>query len=137
MSIGHVPTVIPRRFEPTHQTDGLPGYPAIDIFGPWDHLVRLADHGRVRRISGKSPCRGGVPGGAAGYSLYVEADDGSDWFLTHFGVVLVRVGQRVTPSLFLGAPMRSSDGPAGWSEHIHAGRKPGQSLDTRAAAGAA
>lgn len=124
MSISHVATRIPRRFEATHQTDGLPGYPAIDVFCPWNHLVVLMDKGRVRRLSGKSPCRGGVPGGAAGYSIYVAAEDGSDWFLTHFGSLLVDVGTVVTPSLYLGTPMRAEDGPSGWTEHIHAGRRP-------------
>lgn len=124
MSVDHVVTKIPRRYVATHETAGLPGYPAIDVFGPHDHLVVLLDSGTVDRISGKSPCKGGQPGGAAGWSIYVAADDGSRWYLTHFGAIYVRVGSRVTPQLLLGSPLDSRDGPRGWTEHIHAGRRP-------------
>jgi hypothetical protein len=132
--LSHEATAIPRLFTPTHETAGLPGYPAIDVFGPRDHAVRLLDRGRVRRISGKSPCRGGAPGGPAGWSLYIAADSGDDWYLTHFGALLVRVGDRITESTFLGTPLDARDAP-GWStEHIHAGckRTSGSSVEVAA-----
>lgn len=123
MSISHAPIIIPKTFVSDHPTAGLDGYPAIDVFGPHDHLVVLRDYGTVSRISGKSPCRGGKPGGAAGWSIYVDADDGCRWFLTHFGALVVRVGSRITPAMFLGVPLDARDGPPGWSEHIHAGKR--------------
>jgi hypothetical protein len=117
------PIVIPRRFVSTHPTGGLPGYPAIDVFGEHNRVVMLDDRGRVRRISGRSPCRPCSRGGACGWSIYVEAQDGSDWFLTHFGVLLVVVGQIIVPDTILGTPLDARDAP-GWSvEHIHAGRR--------------
>jgi hypothetical protein len=118
------PFLIPRRFESTHPTAGLDGYPARDFFMAPDQLVVLADAGVVSRLSGHCPSSGDRPGGACGFSIYVQAIDGGTWFLTHFAAVLVRVGEKITPTVALGTCVKAACGPRGWVEHIHAGRRP-------------
>ncbi len=92
---------LPFGFVPTHQTEGLPGYPAKDFFAPAGASVGCPVDGTVRRLSGHDPADGGVPGGAYGWSIYLASNDG-DRFLTHFGSRSVTEGQRVKRGDLLG-----------------------------------
>lgn len=106
---------LPRRFTPTHDTGGLPGYPAIDVFADPGTRVLSPANGVVRRISGQEGGPGG--GGPYGHSLYIKADDGADYFLTHFGDLVVRVGQRIKRGMVLGTVADYPDR----ADHIHQG----------------
>src|SRR5687768_6997789 len=95
---------LPRTFRATHPTGGLDGYPAIDVFGHPDggDEVKADFHGKVRRQSGRDPAKGGSPGGAYGWSIYVQSMNGDDRYLTHFGTLRVKVGDAVKPGTILG-----------------------------------
>ena len=68
----------------THNTDGLPGYPAYDIMTPGGTDVIAPESGSITRISGHSPAI--YDGGAImGYSVYFEGDSGTRYFMTHMG----------------------------------------------------
>lgn len=113
---------LPATFTPTHQTAGLPGYPAIDVFAKPGTTVLAPEDGLVRKLSGHDPAEGGVPGGAYGWSLYLQAADG-EFFLTHLGTRTVKPQQRVKRGETIGtvcdakvARMTSS------LSHIHEGK---------------
>lgn len=122
----HPPPVsiaLPAVFVPTHQTAGLPGYPAIDVFGPAGAVVLAPANGIIRRLSGRDPALGGVPGGAYGWSIYLGTT-ASDYFLTHLGTRDIIEGQHVNRGQRLGticdarvAHMASA------LSHIHEGKK--------------
>lgn len=116
---------LPRTFTPTHQTGGLPGYPAVDEFGRPNETVRLAlapnEVGTVRRLSGRACSDGGVPGGAYGRSIYIATPDGVDRFMTHFNGVHVRIGQKVTAATTLGTICDAAVSGKPGTSHIHLG----------------
>lgn len=118
------PVQLPATFTPTHQTGGLPGYPAIDVFAKPGAVVLAPADGLIRRLSGRPPAQGGVPGGAYGWSIYLDAPAIGDYFLTHFATRLVVLDQQVRRGDELGtvcdaavARMPSS------ASHIHEGLK--------------
>src|SRR3990167_6766073 len=89
---------LPAHFTPTHQTAGLVGYPAIDVFAKAGTNVLAPEPGKIRRRSGRAPTPTVAPGGPYGWSIYFDPDAGSartDYFLTHLGTVAVKVGQHV------------------------------------------
>jgi hypothetical protein len=106
---------LPATFQATHQTAGLPGYPAVDVFGSPGMQVGSPISGRVVKLSGQAGGPGG--GGAYGYSEYVSGG-GRTYFLTHFGSRSVRLGQRVRRGQVLGTV---ADYPGGVPDHIHEG----------------
>lgn len=103
----------------THQTAGLPGYPAYDYMAPAGTTAVSPVDGVVWRLSGKDPKLGGAPGGPLGYSIYINGRNGQKYFLTHLDRVSVRAGQAVKQ----GQPIAViADGPASWSSpHVHMG----------------
>lgn len=103
----------------THQTSGLPGYPAYDYMAPAGTTVVAPVDGSVTRLSGKDPSLGGSPGGPLGYSIYIAGRNGSSYYLTHLDKVSVRAGQAVKQ----GQPIAVvANGPASWSSpHVHMG----------------
>lgn len=105
----------------THDTDGLPGYPAYDYMAPAGKSVVAPVGGKVIRISGKDPKAGGAPGGALGYSVYLRGDDGKTYFLTHIDRVRPKVGARVRQGQKIAVV---ANGPSSWSTpHVHMGVK--------------
>lgn len=94
---------LPQFFRSTHATGGLPGYPAIDIFGRPGTTTGAPENGRVIRLSGKPPSLGGRPGGAYGWTIYFKGDSGATYFITHFAYRSVVLGQRVVKGQKLGA----------------------------------
>lgn len=87
--------LLPQFFRATHQTGGLPGFPAIDVFGKPFTSVGAPEDATVTRLAGKSPSLGGPPGGAYGWTIYLKGVSGSTYFLTHFAYRSVVTGQRV------------------------------------------
>jgi hypothetical protein len=111
---------LPAAIRPTHQTAGLAGYPAQDIFGTPGEAVLSPVDGIVTRLSGKSPSLGAYQGagGPFGWSAYITGADGRSYFLTHFGSLGVRAGQRVTRGQPIGTV---GDYPGATPDHIHEG----------------
>jgi murein DD-endopeptidase MepM/ murein hydrolase activator NlpD len=112
---------LPATFTATHQTAGLPGYPAIDVFGaPGTEALAPAD-GVVSRFSGHPPSDGAYmgAGGPFGWSMYLDTALGS-YFLTHFGSRAVQVGDHVSRGQVLGTV---GDYPGAVPDHIHEGLK--------------
>lgn len=114
---------LPRTYKPTHPTAGLDGYPAIDVFGKPSERVSAPCAGRIRRRSGKSPSKGGKPGGPYGFSLYLAADNGDDYYMTHFATIDVEVGDRVPRGALLGTICDSKVSGKPNTSHIHQGLK--------------
>jgi murein DD-endopeptidase MepM/ murein hydrolase activator NlpD len=108
---------LPATFVPTHQTAGLPGYPAIDVFAPAGTRVLAPAAGTLERTH---LILWSLARRVGGWTTYLEADDGSSYFLTHLGEVLpsgttVKAGQDI--------------GSVGvvphewWQAHVHEGKK--------------
>jgi murein DD-endopeptidase MepM/ murein hydrolase activator NlpD len=116
---------LPETFRATHQTDGLPGYPAIDVFAEGGTQVGAPCAGTVRRHSGHRPTAVATPGGPYGWSIYIEAPSGTDYFLTHFGTRTTKVGQRVEKGDVIGTVADYTKATRGVTpSHIHEGRRP-------------
>lgn len=66
----------------THETGGLPGYPAFDIMCAPGTDVIAPENGQITRVSGSSPMA--YDGDSTmGYSLHFQGDSGTKYFLTH------------------------------------------------------
>ena len=103
----------------SHQTSGLPGYPAFDYMAPAGTRVGAPVSGTVIKLSGKDPKLGGAPGGPLGYSVYIKGTDGRTYFLTHIDKVGVKVGQKVRQGQQIAV---IANGPKSWSSpHVHMG----------------
>jgi murein DD-endopeptidase MepM/ murein hydrolase activator NlpD len=119
-----VPLQLPREVVSTHLTAGLPGFPAVDVFGSPGETVRAGFWGTVTRISGRSCAMGGRPGGAYGRSIYVHnAANGVTRYLTHFDQLFVKVGDKVKPGTPLGTICDGRNAGRAGSSHIHYGIK--------------
>lgn len=113
---------LPATFIPTHATAGLPGYPAIDVFGPPNAYVVSGFWGRVRRISGRPCAQGGTPGGSYGQSVYIfNRVNGWERYATHFNRLDVKVGDRIWPGKVLGTICDSAVSGKPNTSHIHLG----------------
>lgn len=110
---------LPTSFQTTHQTAGLAGYPARDIFAKPGTPVRAPVSGTVVKLSGHAPSAGAVQGqgGPFGLSTYIKGPNGT-YFMTHFGSRNVRVGQKVRKGQVIGTV---GDYPGGTPDHIHEG----------------
>lgn len=119
---------LPSRFKPTHDTAGLPGFPAIDVFAPGGTLVGCPDRGTIVKLSGHPPTPSTEPGGPYGWSIYVRRGRLAWWrkgtyYLTHFGTRAdLRIGQRVKRGQVLGTVANYSAATHGVTpDHIHEG----------------
>lgn len=120
---------LPGTFRATHETAGLPGYPAIDIFGPAGARVAVRFGGVVRKVSGRACTEGGAPGGAYGRSVYIfDRRTGDDRFLTHFDKLIVEVGDVVWPGHVLGTLCDSAVSGKPGTTHAHLGMHRGARL---------
>jgi len=79
-----VPTSIAR---PTHQTAGLAGFPAVDMFGQPGTPVLAPEDGRITRTTGRAPGVGDPD--FNGFSLYYVGASGTTYYIAH----LHRVGK--------------------------------------------
>lgn len=107
---------LPTLFSATHETAGLPGYPAIDVFAPPGTIVLSPADGTVSRLSGGLDTYTG-PGGPYGYSIYLTSRYG-EYYMTHFGSIAVSQGQKVRYGERIGLV---GDYPHADSDHIHEG----------------
>ena len=110
-----------RTFKPTHQTAGLPGYPAIDHFGRAGETVGAPFAGTVHKLSGHDPRQGGKPGGPYGWSIYLRAPNGDDAYMTHFGTRRVKLGQKIARGEIIGTICDSRVSGKPGTSHIHYG----------------
>jgi murein DD-endopeptidase MepM/ murein hydrolase activator NlpD len=115
---------LPSEFAPTHPTAGLPGYPAIDVFGAPGAQVVVEFWGWVRKVSGKPPAAGGQPGGPYGRSVYLlNRVNGVERFLTHLDRLDLAVGQHVRPGQIIGTVADSAVSGKPGTSHVHMGRR--------------
>jgi hypothetical protein len=70
--------------ESTHDTDGLPGYPAVDLFASPGTPFLAPESGRIVRLSGHP---GTTSGSIYGQSVYFKGRSGTMYFITHLGSV--------------------------------------------------
>lgn len=113
---------LPARFTPTHQTEGLPGFPAIDVFAAPSTMALAPEAGTVSRLSGHDPNEGGQPGGPYGWSVYLTCPH-AIYFLTHFGSRVVELGQMVRAGDPLGTVCNATvAGMDASASHIHEGK---------------
>ena len=116
------PIKLPKLFTPTHQTGGLPGYPAVDVFAAPGTVVLAPEYGKIDRLSGKDPSVGGSPGGSYGWTIYLLSLSGR-YFLTHFGSRRpLSVGDYVTEGQPLGTVCDSAVSGKPGTSHIHVGK---------------
>jgi murein DD-endopeptidase MepM/ murein hydrolase activator NlpD len=102
----------------THETAGLPGFPAFDYMAPAGTPCVSPVDGKVYKRSGSAPGAHCSPGGACGYSVYISGG-GKSYFLTHIDKVTVGVGDRVRQGEQIAVV---ADGPRSWSTpHVHMG----------------
>lgn len=111
-----VANTIPSSFVTTHDTDGLAGWGAFDWFRPAGTIVGSPVSGTVYRLSGSGRAAVGMTGGAFGYSMYIQAKNGTKLFLTHFAERFVRAGQHVEIGTPLGRVAKYGN-----ASHIHVG----------------
>lgn len=105
---------LPQTFTATHQTDGLPGYPAYDFMAAARTPVGAPDDGTIIRLSGRNTWSGGF----GGRSIYLKTKRGV-FFLTHLSPdVRVRVGQKIRKGQLIGYV---GDPTSSMAPHVHAG----------------
>lgn len=113
---------LPSHFRHTHETAGLEGYPAIDIFAPAGSVILAPEPGLVRRWSGLAPTEHATPGGPYGRSMYLKTATG-DYYLTHLRWRKVPPGTRVGRGQILGSIADYSGATNGVTpDHVHMGK---------------
>lgn len=122
---------LPEHFTPTHQTAGLPGFPAVDVFGRSGMPVASPAKGIVVKLSGHPVTATTKPGGPFGWSIYIaehvvsEGVFGSVYFLTHFGQRAAnywKLGAKIRAGQYLGKVAPYSEATNGATpSHIHEG----------------
>ena len=114
-----IPLGFPSSATPIHPTAGLPGYPAIDFLARGGTPILAVQSGRIRRHSGRNPALGVVSGSVFGWSLYLRADSGSDYFYTHLGRRTTHEDQRVVAGQVIGEVGHWPGDPG--RSHVHVG----------------
>lgn len=115
---------LPSHFKPTHQTAGLPGFPAIDVLAPAGAAVLAPATGRIVKLSGHAPTPTSPPGGSYGWSMYLTSREGDTYFLTHFGSrsSICKVGACIGRGEVIGRVANYSKATGGVTpNHIHEG----------------
>lgn len=118
------PLQLPSHFKATHQTGGLPGFPAIDCFAASGTPVLAPATGKIVKRSGHAPTPTAKPGGPYGWSMYLQARDGGTYFLTHFNVIaaICKVGNCIGRGEVIGTVARYTEATKGKTpSHIHMG----------------
>lgn len=110
----HLPAV----FKPTHETGGLPGFPAIDVFGPAGAFVTAPENGQIvwpHFIAWNEAKRVG------GMTCYFQGDSGNTYFLTHFAELRERGHYHKGGVIGIVAAVPRN----WWKPHIHEGKHKG------------
>lgn len=111
-------TRLPQTFTPTHDTAGLPGFPAIDVSAPAGRLVMPPEGGR---IVNKHFINWDTRRRVGGWTCYLQGNSGNTYFLTHFGNV--RRNGRIFRFQSLGRVGKVPHNA--WAPHIHEGKHRG------------
>jgi murein DD-endopeptidase MepM/ murein hydrolase activator NlpD len=113
---------LPAEFRSTHETAGLPGYPAVDLFAPAGTLAVAGFTGRVTKLSGKARTGLEGRGKAYGFSVYVTNQrTGRGRYATHMRCIAVELGQRIRVGTVLGQVELPPDSMPASSAHVHLG----------------
>ncbi len=118
---------LPAVFKPTHQTEGLPGFPAVDCFAAGGTPVCCEFAGTVVKLSGHPPTPTVKPGGPYGWSIYIRNPKGT-YYLTHFGsrAAGLKVGSKVKKGEIIGRVANYLKATHGVTpSHIHEGHHAG------------
>lgn len=105
---------LPRTFTATHQTAGLPNFPAVDVFGQPGEPVLAPVSGTIVDVHG-------IPWNqrehVGGETAYLQGDDGNTYFLTHLQ------GNVPSGRVQAGQPIGQVAAVPGswWPSHIHEG----------------
>jgi hypothetical protein len=120
-AVGGSPIAGQRPHAPTHETSGLPGFPAFDYMANAGTPVVAPVTGKIVKLSGSDPRNGPSQGphGPFGYSVYVRGNDGHTYYLTHLGSRNVRVGQTVRQGAEIGTV--GNYAKYGGANHVHMG----------------
>ncbi|MCI0634308.1 MAG: peptidoglycan DD-metalloendopeptidase family protein, partial [Actinobacteria bacterium] len=116
-----IPLGYPASSGPVHPTGGIEHYRALDFFPGAGAPVLAVQSGIVYRFSGNDPRRGEVDLGIYGWSLYLKADSGSDYFYTHLGSRTVGLGRRVRAGQVIGKVGRWVRPSGENKSHLHLG----------------
>lgn len=115
--------ILPTHFKPTHQTGGLPGFPAVDIFGAAHVPVAAPATGKVVKLSGHEPTEHTQPGGPYGWSIYLTGREGT-YYITHLSsrTAIVKVGACIAKGENIGTVADYAKATGGVTPcHIHMG----------------
>lgn len=112
--MAHRDVQLPRRFRSTHDTAGLSGFPAVDVFGQPGEPVRAPEAGNLVDVHQIPWDQGQRVGGT---TAYLQGADGNTYFLTHLG------GDVAAGPVKAGEPIgQVGTVPGGWWQpHIHEG----------------
>lgn len=116
---------VPTSFTATHQTAGLAGFPAVDLFANPGTKVLAPEDGQVSRISGREPSQAPPDGagGPWGLSLYfLGAESGNTYYLTHLAKVAEPGSYRKGDVIAI-----IGNYPGSTPDHVHVGIHKGKS----------
>ena len=94
---------------------------ARDVFAKAGSPVDAPISGKIVKLSGHDPSLGAVEGagGPLGWSIYIQAPNGTRWYLTHLGSRNVKVGQTVKRGQVIGTVANYDK--YGRASHVHVG----------------
>lgn len=115
-------------FTPTHDTAGLSGFPAIDLFAPPGTPITAPEAGTITRHSGHDPA---LPpplgqGGPWGLSIYFVGKSKKVYYLTHLAQV-ARLGAYRGGDVI--GIIGDYPGNAPGADHVHEGLHQGDSAE--------
>jgi murein DD-endopeptidase MepM/ murein hydrolase activator NlpD len=117
----HSPIASPSSIGGVHDTAGLAGFPAVDVFAEPGTPVLAPDAGEVSKLSGHDPKLGAIdgPGGPLGWSVYITSPRRAVYYLTHLGAREVKLGQHVAAGERIGTV--ADYDRFGRASHVHVG----------------
>lgn len=124
---------IPTSFTPTHQTEGLGGFPAVDIMAKPGTPILAPEDGWITRISGHEPSQAPPlgQGGPWGLSIYfIGKDSGNTYYMTHLLKVARPGGYKKGQVIGV-----VGDYPGSKSDHVHVGIHHGKASEAYALSG--
>jgi murein DD-endopeptidase MepM/ murein hydrolase activator NlpD len=124
---------LPTSQRSTHETGGLPGFPAVDIMATPGTPIKAPEDGMITRISGHEPSEAPPEGQGGPWGLtiyYVGTDSGNTYYMTH----LMKVGK---PGRYKKGQVIGLIGNyPGGADHVHYGIHQGASAESAYPSGA-